>query len=137
METKICKSCNEQKPLDSFCKNKRKKDGLDCYCLDCTRKMRQSPEWKSSHKIAVRNYRKTQGGKRASHKQYLKVKHTIKRKARYFLNNAINAGKLPRVKYLKCAFCSKTAQEYHHHKGYDEVHWLDVIPVCKDCHKKL
>lgn len=24
--------------------------------------------------------------------------------------------------------------EAHHHKGYDEDHWLDVVWLCRSCH---
>lgn len=33
---KICSHCKQNKSLDSFCSNKRKKDGLHYYCKECT-----------------------------------------------------------------------------------------------------
>lgn len=35
METKICKKCGKELPLDKFYKNKSQKDGLGYYCKDC------------------------------------------------------------------------------------------------------
>ncbi len=32
--------------------------------------------------------------------------------------------------------CGKQAEEYHHW-SYAPEHWLDVIPVCNACHKKI
>ena len=28
------------------------------------------------------------------------------------------------------------AKHYHHYKGYDPEHWLDVEPLCLSCHQK-
>lgn len=35
MMTKFCYKCNQNKPLDAFCKNKSKKDGLSTECKPC------------------------------------------------------------------------------------------------------
>ena len=43
--------------------------------------------------------------------------------------------KIPRVKSLPCLQCSQPAAHYHHHKGYDSGHQLDVIPMCWSCHR--
>lgn len=50
------------------------------------------------------------------------------------LNNAVQRGKFPRPSG-QCSRCDQPATEYHHHNGYDEKHWFDVIPVCKMCHE--
>lgn len=51
------------------------------------------------------------------------------------LHKAIKAGEFPKAKELKCSHCPRQAAQYHHHNGYDESHWLDVIPLCLECHK--
>jgi hypothetical protein len=56
-----------------------------------------------------------------------------KTKARQAVNGEVQAGRLPRIRTQKCA-CGSMAMFYHHHKGYDKKHWLDVIPVCGECH---
>ncbi len=56
-------------------------------------------------------------------------------KARWKVNNAVRDGKLPRIKTLLCA-CGKQAQQYHHHNGYAPEHALDVVPMCRPCHRK-
>ena len=35
METKICKKCGKELPVDKFYKNKSQKDGFGYYCKDC------------------------------------------------------------------------------------------------------
>lgn len=54
--------------------------------------------------------------------------------ARKFLSSTIGKGILPRAKTLMCADCGNPADEYHHHAGYEEEHWLDVVPLCRECH---
>jgi len=57
-------------------------------------------------------------------------------KARSVVNCAVVMGKLPRAKTLKCHYGEHPAEQYHHWHGYEPKHWLDIIPVCQDCHKK-
>ena len=35
MKTKICRKCKIEKPAELFYKNKKRKDGLSSYCIDC------------------------------------------------------------------------------------------------------
>lgn len=54
MENKLCPTCGETKPVSEFPKNKRKKDGYDRQCKDCTNaRMRkayaENPEIKISY----------------------------------------------------------------------------------------
>ena len=49
---------------------------------------------------------------------------------------AIARGELPRPGDAQCADCGRAAQQYHHHLGYDQPHWLDVIALCRSCHQK-
>lgn len=58
-------------------------------------------------------------------------------KARNKVNNAIGKKKMRPAKDFQCTHCSAPATEYHHHKGYEEIYWLDVVPVCRACHAKV
>lgn len=60
----------------------------------------------------------------------------IKKQARYTVYNQTRTGKLPRAKDLSCVDCGNMANEYDHHMGYDEENWLNVEPVCYNCHQK-
>lgn len=48
---------------------------------------------------------------------------------------AIARGDMPPAKTLTCTQCSNPARDYHHHEGYDQSHWLTVIPLCRSCHR--
>lgn len=42
METKICKKCGKELPVDKFYKNESQKDGFGCYCKDCVNAYKSS-----------------------------------------------------------------------------------------------
>lgn len=56
-------------------------------------------------------------------------------KARTAVDTAVRRGNLPRAKTLRCSYCGNQAKQYHHYLGYAQDHWIDVIPLCKMCHK--
>jgi len=69
-------------------------------------------------------------------KEYRK-KFPEKEKAHSAVRVAIRDGKIKSAKTLKCAHCERQACDYHHYKGYDKEHRLDVIPLCRYCHKAI
>ena len=92
--------------------------------------------------------RTSAAGYKAAHKRYNQSKKGKERYRRYEANHpghwraknavshAIRAGKLPRADSLLCMNCFEQAKDYHH-PNYEPEHWLDVIPVCKKCHRKI
>ena len=62
--------------------------------------------------------------------------YPLKGQARYAVKQAVKHGNLPKPSELKCKYCSIKAKEYHH-PSYDSGNWLDVIPVCFSCHRKI
>ncbi|HEB26928.1 MAG TPA: hypothetical protein ENI05_03995 [Porticoccus sp.] len=149
---KKCSSCKEIKPLTEFYKNCCRKDGYRCYCKDChtkinqqywktkkgklckqkaTKKFRQTEKGKLIQQKASSKYLKTEKG-RQNHKEYCN-KNPEKRKAKNAIASAIRSNKLVRPDTLSCS-CGEQAMEYHHHKGYDLKHWLNVVAVCHKCH---
>lgn len=89
-------------------------------------------------KAAEARYRKTEKGKAIalrSAKQY-QVANPERVKAVNAVNIAIKAGKIPRPNTLQCHYCPAQAKDYHH-TNYTPEHWLDVIPVCRKCHRSL
>lgn len=94
---------------------------------------------RSEHgKAKMKQYRITPEGKKAQQRAYLNFlkKHPHQIKANTVLNHAIRDGKIPNIKLFSCKICGNPAEQYHHHKGYDPKHYLDVIPLCRDCHQK-
>ena len=50
--------------------------------------------------------------------------------------NVLLAEGIPKPRELKCVICNNQAKTYHHYKGYEKKNWLDILPLCYDCHFK-
>ncbi len=59
-----------------------------------------------------------------------------RQKAGYAVRVAQKEGKIPHISTQGCEHCNKQAEHYHH-PSYKEEHWLDVIPLCRDCHNAV
>jgi hypothetical protein len=102
------------------------------------REYRQTPAGIAARKKENDNYREKHGKEISARTKHYRNLFPEKYKAHEALTYAVKTGKLPAVQSQKCSVCkNKQAQEYHHHRGYDKEHWLDVIPVCSKCHKIL
>lgn len=66
-----------------------------------------------------------------------KAENPAEHLAQRAVNLAVRRGEMPHIKTQKCSQCEKQARHYHHDKGYDIEHWLDVIPVCARCHRLI
>jgi hypothetical protein len=62
LKVKKCTICKEEKPINKFNKNKRKKDGLNTLCKDCSRKRSRKyyKENKEYHKKQVTKRKKSE-----------------------------------------------------------------------------
>ena len=100
------------------------------------RRHAQSEKGKAVRKKAWLRYSQTEKGKKTlrERNKRFRIRHPEQAKAIRAVNDAIRTGKLPRPDILQCHFCPAQAEQYHHHKGYTQEHWLDVIPVCIKCH---
>ena len=152
--TKICPKCKNIKSLLEFCKCSSHKDGYQSWCKTCMKKNNSSYQKSEKGKQAQRRYeqnhveqikqhrkqyKQSENGKQIclqNVKRYQK-RNPDKRRAHQKVNNVIQVGRLPRPNILQCYYCPEKAEQYHHHLGYKPEHWLDVIPVCIDCHKKI
>lgn len=148
---KRCCKCKEIKHITEFQLNKSNKDGYQKRCKKCrSEHLKTHPrfeylkQWYQDNKdIQIKKnseYRKTEKWKIANKKgneKYVK-NNPNKKKAHTLISNSVKLGKIPNIKTLTCSVCkNKQAEHYHHHKGYEEKHWLDVIPVCKVCHNDI
>ena len=87
---------------------------------------------------AVKKYQKTEKGKRSirtSEKRFY-LRNPERSNIKNAVHYAVIIGKLPHLNTLQCHFCPAKAEQYHHHLGYEPEHRLDVIPVCRICHRK-
>lgn len=165
MDTRRCTKCGEIKSLDQFHPDPRGRYGRVAQCKPCRHKAVRA--WRATehgrertrltalkrlhtprgqayqkkhnasaaHKASVKKYQQSPKGR--ANTRRLWHRHTIKSKARTKVSVGVRRGIIPRVSTLTCVHCGRPAQEYHHHNGYDEPHWLDVIPLCIPCHKNL
>ncbi len=149
--TKTCTKCKQVKPLSEFSPRKSRPCGYKSCCKVCAsvdvityyytdkgkaaaKQYRQS----INRKIANHKYKQTEKGKVTERRYYRKSYYKdFKIKSRVTVSQAIRNNRLPSSKLLKCTYCQNQANEYHHHLGYDKVHWLDVIPICHICHKRI
>lgn len=60
----------------------------------------------------------------------------LRDQARAAIKQAVTQDQIPGIQTLKCQGCGGQAREYHHHQGYEQEFWLDVIPLCIPCHRK-
>ena len=141
---KRCSHCKKNKPLSEFGVNRAMKDGINYRCRGCIReyikKYHKTSLWKKSHKKNQRKYNKTEIGSENVRKytRRYRAKYPDRVAARVEVAKAIKRGDIESPANFKCVSCSKKrAKHYHHHKGYAKKHWLDVVPVCRQCHGKL
>ena len=60
-------------------------------------------------------------------------KHPKKVKARLAISHEIAQGRMQSAKTQFCAHCGNKAEYWHHHRGYEAEHRLDVIALCRHC----
>ena len=93
-------------------------------------------EYRIKNADKIRSYTKEYISKHGANRQREgRLRHPNRYKARNAVNNAVARNKIPKVTSCICQSCGSKAENYHHHKGYDIEHWLDVVPLCRKCHK--
>ena len=147
--TKNCRACKRTKPIAEFYKEKSNKDGHRNKCKTCHLKYMKEYHQTKKGKVAQRKgqarYRKTDKNKAAQKRYWQSEKGKVVQKrfrvlcpehykAKSSVNNAVKLGKLLSVSSLTCYYCGTKAEQYHH-PSYEPKHHLDVIPVCKKCHR--
>lgn len=155
MQSKICTQCGIEKSLECFGKRSSAKDGLMYRCKSCmaangraylaTEEGRQKrnefqARYYQGHKEEFKNKSHRWQGENKEHlshySQKYKSNHPERIKAKSAVYTAMTSGKLIHISECVCAHCSQPANEYHHW-SYQEIHWLDVIPMCATCHRRL
>ena len=142
-----CKPCHNKISAAYVLNNpeKRKQTLQNDYQANKARFLKNARNWRKTNPEKVREKSKQQYAENPEYyKNYAKTvgvkkyqaKYPEKYKAHSKVHNAVRDGKLPRVSTLKCVSCGNQATQYHHHAGYEEKNWLNVIPMCKPCHSK-
>lgn len=113
MQRKMCRKCNRLLNRDHFYARNHRKEYIQGYCRDCKRAMAR--EWYEQNRERLKP----------------------RQKARDAVMIAVRSRRIPRPDELSCTGCGKPGQQYHHYLGYEREHWLDVIPVCRRCHRSF
>ena len=132
---KQCHKCKTLKPVTEFWKNRPAPDGLFVHCKECCRRYNRSPQGKAK----FRRYEESVKGRinrRAAASRH-RIRYPWQQRACWAVKDAIRTGKLVHPQKCKCSVCGKRARDYHHPHGYSKDHWLDVIPLCRQCHITL
>jgi hypothetical protein len=83
MTTKTCYKCNKSKTIDSFSKEKRSKDGLHCWCINCLRKYNRNytRQWRKNNpdktKEAELKRKRNPSYFSNNRKNNIKIRHSI------------------------------------------------------------
>ena len=132
---KTCSKCHQEKELSEFHKAKTCRDNHRPDCKVCRAIYNKKYSQTERGKIARIRYRQTEKGKAYNKRYYLRYPERCKAKSA--VQYAIKIGKLSRPNILQCSYGKHQAQQYHHHKGYAPKYWLNVIPACRKCHRKI
>ena len=133
---KRCYKCDTHKQLDSFYKDRSKKDGLVNECKPC-RKVRvemwqkDNPDYMKEY--SHKNKEKYKGMYKESNLASVvayQEKNPIKVKARLAVSKAVKEGTL--TKPALCEQCGSETPLDGHHDDYSEV--LKVRWLCRPCH---
>ena len=134
---KKCTKCKLDKPETEFCRDRSRSDGLHCWCTKCIVESNARYNVSPKGRAYQARYRALPEAKAARKRQ--RERHPDRIRARNAVTYAIQSGKIPPAKNLSCVGKHDPpvqAAEYHH-KGYEPEYWLDVIPVCLECHQIL
>lgn len=153
MSEKRCTRCGEIKPLDDFRKDSQTRDGHRAYCKECVSRAEQEyrnrpdiRQKRAEHRQANYGKRRYDYGDRYKGKYKETAVIAIERwhrnnpgaaQAHSAVYRAVRDGRLPHASDLACNQCGNQALDYHHHNGYSREHWLDVIPLCRSCHRNV
>jgi hypothetical protein len=137
---KRCTKCGVTKPIAEFYRCKR--DGLYPSCKVCARlasKKSYASGGRERKKRPTEEQRKrarqSEKGKARRRRAKAKARGTNKHNARKAISDRVYRGTMAKATTLECRECGKPAAQYHHHLGYEREHWLDVVPLCCECHK--
>ncbi len=133
---KACGRCGEEKPLIEFNRMNSSADGRHGYCRQCSaiyHRAYHAANWESQNaKCRARN-QLTKKARQERQRRYHK-RHPSRGRATRLVNYAVKTGKLPHISTQSCVHCGQEATEYHHP---DYSRPLDVVPLCRSCHKRI
>lgn len=141
MESKVCRRCGVDKPLDAYSPDPRGRQGRFAVCKACRNSQQRGDREAQGdgYRKYIREYRRDwkRGIKRqrvapvSDGPTYRKPNQMAK--AHAAVNNAIAGGQL--VKGTECSQCGAVEKLHAHHQDYTRP--LDVLWLCARCHTDL
>lgn len=136
---RVCTTCGENKPLESFYKHPFGKDGRQSKCVECTK-----ASVRANRAARIEYYRafdreRAKLPNRVEARRIYAASHAAgprpeldpqKRHARVKLGNAVRDKKIIRPPH--CEVCAAPGEVHGHHDDYSKP--LDVIWCCVPCH---
>ena len=155
--TKPCTYCREDKPLESFTRDKRTKDGRTSTCKSCNNLRAKAWQQSEGGQAKLKAYKDSGATRRNRRRHYQRHKESIdlaaktperrrrmlaavkrwrdknkeKVKAYDAVRYRVRTGQMPPPTALSCPDCGQQATDYHHE---DYAKPLDVIALCHSCH---
>lgn len=135
---KRCPRCKTVKLVAEFHKSRAAYDGVASYCKICINALSRQRAQLPKYKAFKAKYRSTPEYKEREklYKAKDRARHAKHYKARRVVRDAIKKGELWSAKTSECVYCGEQANGWHHWAGYEEEHWMDVIPLCQKCDRK-
>lgn len=119
---KRCVRCEQVKSLSDYARSKATKDGRQSWCRECHREYFR--KWRDPAKETERVLQ-----------WQAKNREHVRRigKAQAAVQNAIKRGELKPAEC--CEDCGSDERLDAHHEDYARSKWLDVVWLCRSCHK--
>ena len=108
---KWCYKCAHWINVDQFSIDNSRGDKLSAACLSCKRVKQRKKKVNSPPSVKVQQ------------------------QASSAVSYEVKKGNVPNINTCICDKCGTKAAHYHHPRGYQRQYWLDVVPLCRSCHK--
>lgn len=135
---RTCLGCGRSLPLDQFGQRSNR-------CRPCV--VAHTREWKAANPARVREQnqrwhaahpgyynRWREANPSRAEKRKKRDAYPEQVRARSAINYEVRAGRIERQ---PCVKCGDLKTEAHHHHGYDQDHWLNVVWLCRAHHKQV
>ncbi len=130
---KVCKTCQQEKPLSEYNRHLLTKDRLFGTCKMCCyereRKRLATPEGKAVRDAYLKTRIQQDRERKRSYKNPIKERN----QAKWAVSNAIKTGKLQK---MPCIMCGVEKVEAHH-PSYSPEMFLNVVWLCKKHHSEI
>lgn len=131
---KICKECEEKKPLSGFYKQGKNLFGKCKECIKRRVRNNRALKFDQYSKYEKNRYKQNENRRKRltkSAKEW-RLRYPEAYKAQTAVGNALRDGKIIKE---PCSFCNSTSNVHAHHNDYSKP--LDVVWLCAKCHHRI